>query len=330
MVAHIRNRRYRHVGIIDTNAGTFRNDPIQGDPPMILVTGANGHLGRAIVERLLERAPAREIAVSVRNPENASDLAARGVVVRKGDFAQPETLARAFAGASQILFVSSNAAAYGGNTMAQHRTAIDAARVAGVQRVVYTSHQAAAAKSEFFPARDHAATEELLRTSGVAWTSLRNGFYASSALDYLIGRAFYETGVIEAPADGKVSWTDRGDLATAAAAILLDESQYDGPTAPLTGSQAVDFAHVAGLASEILGRPIQRKVISDDEYRAKVASTGAVPEAAEFLLKNFYRPARKGEFNVVDPTLERLLGRRPTTLRDLIARANASRAAGRI
>lgn len=288
---------------------------------MILVTGANGHLGRAIVECLLARIPSSEIVISVRRPEAAAVLAERGVIVRKGDFAQPATLARAFDGAGQVLVVSSNAAAYGADTMAQHRAAINAARSAGVRRIVYTAHQAAAAGSEFFPARDHAATEELLRASGLAWTSLRNGFYASSGLDWVMGRTFYETGVIEAPADGKVSWTDRNDLAMAAAAILLDEGRYDGATPPLTGSQAVDLAEIAEIASKVLGRPIRRKVISDDEFRAKVTATGAPPQAAEFAL-SFYRAARKGEFNVTEPTLERLLGRQPTTMRDLMTRAN--------
>lgn len=284
---------------------------------MILVTGANGHLGRTIVERLLERVPASEIAVSVRDPEKASTLSRRGVSVRKGDFAQPETLERAFAGASQVLVVSSNAAAYGGDTMAQHRAAIDGARAARARRVIYTAHQATGADSEFFPSRDHAATEDLLRASGLKWTSLRNGFYASSGLDYLIGRAFLEMGVIEAPADGKVSWTDRDDLAAAAAAILLDEGRYEGPTPPLTGGQAIDFAEFAAIAAELLGRPIQRKVLSDDEFRAKVVASGAPPEIAEFSL-SFFRAARKGEFNVVDPTLERLLGRRPASMPDLM------------
>ncbi len=288
---------------------------------MILVTGANGHLGRAIVERLLERLPGREIAVSVRKPEDASALASRGVSVRKGDFAQPETLARAFEGASQVLMVSSNAAAYGGDTMAQHRAAIDAARAAGVRRVVYTAHQATAAASEFFPARDHAATEQLLRASGLAWTSLRNGFYASSALGWLLGRALHETGVIEAPAEGPVSWTDRDDLAAAAAAVLLDEGRFEGPTPPLTAGQAVDFAQVAEIATQVLGRPIQRKLISDEEYRANVVASGAPPQAADFGM-SFYRAARNREFAVIDPTLERLIGRPPTTIRDLLARSN--------
>ena len=288
---------------------------------MILITGANGHLGGAIVKHLLERIPGREIAVSVRDPDKASSFAERGVAIRQGDFARSETLELAFAGATQLLLVSSSAAAYGGDTIAQHRAAIDAARAAGVRRIVYTAHQAAAADSAFSPARDHAATEELLRASGLAWTSLRNGFYSSSGLDYLIGRDFFETGVIEAPADGKTSWTDRDDLAAAAAAVLLDES-YEGSTPPLTASQSLDFADVAAIATDVLGRPIRRKVLSDDEFRARVAAKGAPPHVAEISL-GFYRAARSGEFNVVDPTLERLIGRPPTTMRELISRARA-------
>jgi uncharacterized protein YbjT (DUF2867 family) len=286
---------------------------------MILVTGANGHLGRAIVERLLELVPANRIAASVRDPEKSRAIAERGVSVRKADFAEPETLARAFAGAEQVLLVSSNAAAYGGDTMAQHRAAIDAARAAGAKRVVYTSHQAAAANSEFFPARDHAATEALLAASGLAWTSLRNGFYTSSALDFLIGRPALEAGHIEAPADGKVSWTDRGDLAQAAAAILADEGRFEGPTPPLTGSERLDFADVAAIASEVLGHEVRRTVLTDDAFRAKVVASGAPAKAAEFGL-SFYRAARDAEFDVVDPTLERLLGRRPTSVRDALAK----------
>ena len=80
---------------------------------MIIVTGASGQLGRAIVEQLLERVPATQIGASVRDPEKVADLAGRGVRVRKGDFAEPPSLAHAFEGASRLLLVSSNAQRYG-------------------------------------------------------------------------------------------------------------------------------------------------------------------------------------------------------------------------
>ncbi len=135
---------------------------------MIIVTGASGQLGHAIVLELLKLMPASEIGVSVRDPQKASDLEALGVRVRQGDFADPASLQHAFEGADQVLVVSSNARAYGGDPLAQHTSAIEAARRAGVTRIVYTSQIAASPISAFAPAIDHAATEELLRQSGLA------------------------------------------------------------------------------------------------------------------------------------------------------------------
>ncbi len=108
---------------------------------MIIVTGANGHLGRAVVERLLELVPAEQIGVSVRDPEKASALAALGVRVRRGEFDDPASLADAFEGVSWVLIVSVNS--FGEAAARQHRMAINAAKAAGAQRIVYTSHMAA-------------------------------------------------------------------------------------------------------------------------------------------------------------------------------------------
>ncbi|MCE9576392.1 MAG: NAD(P)H-binding protein [Deltaproteobacteria bacterium] len=282
---------------------------------MIIDTGATGQLGRAIVEKLIERVPASGVGVSVRDVAKAAPLAAAGVRVRSGDFDQPEALRHAFEGATQVLIVSSNARAYGGDTLAQHRTAIAAARAAGARRIVYTSHMAASAASAFPPMLDHAATEAMLAESWLAWTALRNGFYAASGLA-LMGDAL-TTGVLEAPADGAVSWTAHADLAEAAAIVLADEGRYDGPTPPLTGSQALDLAAIASIASE-LGRPVRRVVISDDDLRARMAAHGAPAPRAAIAL-GLYHASRRGEFAAVDPTLARLLGRAPVTMRDLLA-----------
>ena len=283
---------------------------------MIIVTGATGHLGRAIVEKLVGRVPANQVVASVRDLGKAADLEALGVRVRQGNFDDPESLRQAFEDATQVLIVSSNARAYGGDTLAQHRSAIEAARAAGAGRIVYTSHMAASASSAFPPMLDHDATEEMLRRSGLAWTALRNGFYAASGIA-LMGDAL-ETGVLEAPADGKVSWTAHADLAEAAAIILANEGLYDGPTPPLTGSQSLDLADLAGVASELLGRPVRRQTLPDEELRARMAARGAADRAANMVL-GLYVASRKGEFAPVDPTLERLLGRRPVNMRDLIA-----------
>ncbi|MBC7808564.1 MAG: SDR family oxidoreductase [Akkermansiaceae bacterium] len=283
---------------------------------MIIVTGATGHLGRAIVEKLVGLVPASQVGASVRDPKKATDLEGLGVRVRQGDFEKPESVRHAFEGAAQVLIVSSNARASGGDTLAQHRSAIEAARAVGARRIVYTSHMAASDASAFPPMLDHAATENMLRESGLAWTALRHGFYAASGI-MLMGDAL-ETGVLAAPTDGKVSWTAHADLAEVAAIVLADEGRYDGPTPPLTGSEALDLADLAATASELSGRPVRRETITDEEVRAKMAARGAPGPAADIAL-GLYAASRKGEFAAVDPTLEQLLGRRPIRMRDLIA-----------
>lgn len=283
---------------------------------MIVVTGATGQLGRAIVQDLLARLPAAQLGVSVRDPAKASDLQARGVRVRQADFSNSDSLTAAFEGAAQLLLVSSNARAYGGDPVAQHRAAIEAARHAGVRRIVYTSQMAASPLSAFAPAVDHAATEAVLAHSGLAWTALRHGFYASSALHFLGDSP--ATGLLETPADGPVAWTAHADLAQAAAAILAEGGRENGPTPPLTGREALDFADLARVASEVLGRPIRREVVSDEDFSAKLAARGTPPGAANMLL-GLYKASRAGEFATTDPLLERLLGRPATTMRELLA-----------
>ncbi len=283
---------------------------------MIIVTGATGQLGREIVEKLVDRVPVNQVGVSVRDPEKAADLKALGVRVRQGDFDHPEGLQHAFEGATQVLIVSSNARSSGGDPLAQHRSAIEAARTAGAKRIVYTSHMAASDSSAFPPMLDHYATEEMLRQSGLTWTALRNGFYASTAIS-LMGDA-RKTGVIEAPPDGKVAWTAHADLADAAAIILANEGRYDGPTPPLTASLTLDLADLAGIASVLLGRPVRRQTITDEELRAQLTARGMAGRAADTMV-GLYIASRNGEFAPADPTLEQLLGHPPISMQDLIA-----------
>ncbi|MFE2886044.1 SDR family oxidoreductase [Streptomyces sp. NPDC059272] len=285
---------------------------------MIVVTGANGQLGRGVVDQLLTRVPAERIAVSVRDPEGAKELTERGVRVRRGDFDDPATLADAFEGADQILLVS--AASTGDTALRQHRAAIAAARDSGARRVLYTSHMGANPASPFAPMPDHAETEGVLRAAGVPFTSLRNGFYAATTV-MLLGSAL-QTGELVAPEDGPVSWTAHGDLAEAAAIVLAEEGRFDGVTPSLTGAEALDLADVAALASAIAGRTIKRVTVSDDEYRAGLVSHGAPEEQAE-LLVGLFRASRQGEFAEVGPLLGELIGRAPTSLREVLGAALA-------
>lgn len=210
------------------------------------------------------------------------------------------------------MIVSSNARGVGGDPIAQHRTAIDAARAAGVRRILYTSHMAASATSAFPPMLDHAATEVMLAASGIAWTALRNGFYASGALR-MLGDA-HKTGVLSLPEDGPAAFTTHADLAAATAAILLDEGCFDGPTPPLVGSELLTLAMVAALVSP----DIRRDIVSDDQHRETMRARGLPAHAAAIGI-GFCTASRRGEFASSDETLARLIGRAPQRLKELIA-----------
>jgi uncharacterized protein YbjT (DUF2867 family) len=280
---------------------------------MLVITGATGALNGATVDHLLTLRPASEIAVVVRDVAKASPFADLGVEVRHGDYAAPETLPTAFAGADQLLLVSSSDPSADG--VALHRTAIDAAVAAGADRLIYTSHQGAAADSPFSPGRDHAATEALLAASGLPWTSFRNGFYAHS-LQWMLG-PWRETGSVTVPADGPVSWTSREDEAVAQAIVLASDGGYDGPIT-LTAAEAPTFAEVTATLSEVAGRQIRFAVLDEDAWLADRVAAGQPEGAVRFLL-GMYRAAAEGFFAGTDPLLGELLrdaSRSPRTVRD--------------
>ncbi|MBB6634156.1 SDR family oxidoreductase [Cohnella thailandensis] len=279
---------------------------------MIIVTGANGKLGRGVVEQLLKLIPAEQIGVSVRDVSQAQDLKERGVRVRHGDFIEPESLLHAFEGASQVLLVSTGILGDAG--IRQHQTAIDTARKSGAGRVLYTSHMGSSSTSYFPPMVHHAATEDLLKESGMRHTSLRNGFYASSLVG-LIGDAV-KTGELIVPEDGPIAWTTHSDLAEATA-VILTEKNWDGPSPNLTASEAIDMEGVAAMVSDIVGRPIYRKVVTDEAYRAYLTTQG-FPEVRIAITLGIFRASRNGDFAQTNNALADLIGRPPMKLRDFL------------
>lgn len=280
---------------------------------MIVVTGATGQLGSRIVEGLLARVPVDTLGVSVRDVNKAASLAERGVRVRPGDFTAPGTLQDAFEGADQVLVIS--AAIRGGGALEANVAAIDAARAAGAQRILYTSHQAASARSLFAPQITHAATEAHLQQLDVPFTALRNGFYVTTLAHHIGGAV--ETGQLVVPEDGPVSWTAHADLAEAAVTALTDQGALDGVTAPLTAPEMLTFADVAALLSDITGRPVERVVATDDDWKAAAVQRGMPAPAADFTL-GMFQAAREGEFAVTDPLLETIVGHRPGSARSFL------------
>src|SRR3712207_4171374 len=189
----------------------------------IVITGASGQLGRLTAELVLDRVPASEVILTTRCPEALSDLAERGATVREADFDRAETLAEAFAGGERLLLISTDDL---GRRTAQHRDAIEAAREAGVRHVAYTSYLNPVAENPAVITPSHRDTEKALRESGLAWTILRNAFYAeyqvpAGAQAIATGRLVHNNG------DGRIAYVSREDCAAAAAAILTTDGHED-------------------------------------------------------------------------------------------------------
>lgn len=279
---------------------------------MIVVTGATGGLGGAVVEHLLRRVPADRIGVSVRDVTRAGHLADRGVRVRQGSYEDPAALRTAFAGATQVLLVSGNDPT--ADLAHLHRTAVEAAVTAGARRILYTSQHGAAPGNPYGPVRMHLATEAVLAGSGVAWTALRNGAYGP--LDQVLG-PWQRTGRVALPQDGPTPYTDRADVAEAIAVLLAGDRGIDGPVA-LTARHAVTLDDLAALASDLTGRTIRRTVVDDDRWVADQIA-GGVPEHVARLMLSWYRAGRADHFADTGPLLAEILGREPRSVADRLA-----------
>lgn len=127
----------------------------------------------------------------------------------------------------------------------------------------------------------------------------------------------WQKGQLAAPADGKVAWATHADLAAAAAVILAGSTVFEGPTPPLTDNEALDMTDLAAIATDLLGRPVVRQVVSDEAFKAKAKERG-LPDGAVRIASGYYEACRRGEFDKVNLTLEQLIGRQPRTMRDVL------------
>ena len=281
----------------------------------IVVTGATGHLGRLVIEDLLERAVAAQNIVAVgRRIDEVKDLADRGVRVRAIDFNDPATLREAFAGAQKVLLVSGNTV---GQRVGQHQNVIDAAKDTGVALLVYTS-VANADRTTLHLAADHKATEVALRASGVPFTLLRNSWYLENYTGQI--QTYLQRGVIlGAAGNGRVSAATRANYATAAAAVVTADGQ-EGQVYELGGDQAFTMADLAAEISTASGQDVAYRNLTVDVYTQQLVGAG-LPEPVAAALADNDRGVAQGDLLVISGDLSRLIGRPTTSLADAVAAA---------
>ncbi|WP_020666473.1 SDR family oxidoreductase [Amycolatopsis nigrescens] len=281
---------------------------------MIVVTGATGQLGRLVVESLLEKIPATELAVAVRTPAKAADLAERGVDVRAADYGDPAALAAAVKGADKVLLISSSEV---GGRVPQHTAVVNAAKEAGVGHLVYTSILRAET-STLGLAPEHKATEELIRGSGVPFTFLRNGWYTENYLQPIAQAA--ESGSFAGSAgDGRISSATRADYAEAAAVVLTGDG-HRGKVYELAGDTSWSYPELAAELSRAVGRPVEYQDVPAERHREILLGAG-LPEPYADLLVDSDRGIRGGELADDSGELRALIGRPTTPLTDTVATA---------
>jgi NAD(P)H dehydrogenase (quinone) len=271
----------------------------------IAVTGSTGTVGGQVARILA--AEGVPLILPVRSPDRAQHLPES--IVRQTTYADFDASVEALAGVDLLFMVS---AAEEADRVATHRTFIDAAKEAGVRHIVYTSFLGADPDATFLLGRDHWYTEEHIRRSGMSWTFLRDNLY----LDVV--PAIAEDGVIRGPAgNGLLSAVAQADVARSAAAVLRAPDAHVGTAYHLTGPEAFTLAEAAALITELTPATVRFEDETYEEALASRAHHGAPRWLVEAWVSTYTAIAR-GEMAKVTPDVERLTGRRPLSLRDLL------------
>jgi NAD(P)H dehydrogenase (quinone) len=282
--------------------------------PRLLVTGATGQLGRLVIDHLLATTPPGAIAALARSTAAASDLAARGIEVRVGDYDDAASLDRAVTGIDRVLLISSSAI---GSRTAQHARVIEASRKAGVGLLVYTSllH---ADRSPLGLAVEHRETEAAVRASGVPCVILRNGWYSENHTAS-IPSALAHGAVFGCAGDGRFSTASRADYA-AAAAIVLTTDGHAGRVYELAGDAAYTLADFAAEVARAAGRGVSYRNLPEADFQAALRAAG-LPDAIAAMLAGSDTGAAAGALHDDRRQLSALIGRPTTPLAATVAAA---------
>lgn len=284
----------------------------------INVLGSTGQLGGKVVQSLigLGAAPG-DIIASVRTPAKAEGLAAQGLDIRQADYDDPESLKAAFQGTDTLLLIPSFAPVE--QRIQQFYQALEAAKSAGVKRVVFSSFATSVPDSRFYVTPFFLYAESKLRLSGLDWTILRNGMYLDPIADWV--PELVEMGRLPYPVkEGRVAYISRDDLARATAAACLD-SRHAGQLYELSGAEALTMSKLAEIISSVTGRPVRFDSIGEEEY-ARICREGVegVPEPLIALLISLYHAVDNREFEKVTGHVAEITGRPPETAESYLRR----------
>jgi len=273
---------------------------------MILITGANGHFGKATIDHLLKKGVTpNTIAALVRDETKATALKEKNVSIKIGDYDNYQSLVEAFTGVDKLLLISGTDVEKRG---AQQINAVKAAKEAGVKFIVYTSFERkneTASSPIAILAKSHIDTENSIKESGIPYTILRNGLYAD-VIPMFVGDQVLEKGIFFPAGAGKVAFVTRDEMAEAAANILTGNG-HAGNEYTIANNTNYSFADVAGLLGELTGKEIQYNS-PDAKVFADALVAAGVPAGGVALFGGFAEAVKQGEFYAERSDLEFLLG----------------------
>lgn len=280
----------------------------------IAITGATGQLGNLVIEQLLQLTTAQNIIALVRNVDKAEHFKAQGIELREFDYDRPETLVPALSGIDKLLLISANEI---GRRTPQHQAVIDAAKVAGVPYIAYTS-LLRADTSPLGLAQEHRETEKLIQDSGITYTFLRNNWYSEN---YLAGVAHtIEIGTLFGAAqDGRISSASRIDYAEAAAKVLTSTG-HENKTYELAGSESFTKADLAQFISQATHKPVIYQNLSADDLRQGLIQA-SLPSHLIDVIVDADVQTTKGAMYSSSKDLEQLIGHKTTSIQDSIKAA---------
>lgn len=274
---------------------------------MILVTAASGKVGQHVVKELAARG--QKPRVFLRNPDKAPPLKGLFSDAMQGDFDKPDTVAKALQGTDAVFLATPSDL----RQAAWEKAFIDAAKAAGVKRVVYLSAIGSTADSPLSLGRRHAEVEAYVKTSGIPSTILQ----PNSFMQNFLGDAatIQSQGAIYAPADdARVSFIDARDIGVAAAVALTSDG-HAGKTYLLTGPEPVSYHDVAALIGKAIGKSVKYVPVSEADAKKALVGLG-VPEWLADDLMALQRLFKAGRGAVVTTDLPRLLPDVPHTFDD--------------
>lgn len=279
----------------------------------IAITAASGTLGRAVANALAERGLAGEVRLAARSVEKLDDLKASGFEIVAADYDDPASLKPAFAGAEVALIISSEGV--NEKRSVQHKAAIDAAKAAGVKRIVYTSTANPSYDSRFEWSGAHVDTEAALKVSGVPYTILRdNSYFANNDMLFEQAKA---TGTLAFPnPDAKVAYVSHEDVAGALAGAITG-SGHENRIYEISGANAYTASDLGAALAEVTGREINVVDAPLQAFHDQFRSM-RLPDYLVTGLTSFYATLAAGEFAPTSGDVELLSGKPSTSARDYL------------